>query len=420
MTIRNRPGLCFLLGVVLPMTCFAQNICTNGNFDTYTTPPTSYAQVCRATGWLSPSGICSIVTGTGSPDYYNTAGSGGAQPPSTWWATVNPHSGGGMAGFATWYTSSNYREYVGRPLSSPMVVGQTYRVTLWLTNGISWLHLVGTDNIGICFSLSPLTQSGGSPIAATPQIETNTIMYDTAWFQLVFTFVATAPYQYMTVGNFHDDASTQKQSFGSGSYANYGAYYYIDDVVVEPGLPLPVEWLYFHGRRNGNAADLSWATASETGSDYFEIQRSTDGRCFLPVGLVAAAGNSTTTTDYAFHDPDAPGPVYYRLLQVDRDGAGFFSEVVFVAGSDGGADALYVAYAGNLMTVSGLSERARTLEARWFSPDGRVIRTLSLGVVSGSFSVSVPVAGMQQGPCLVRVTLAESPVPPATAWVYPH
>jgi len=387
------------------MACTAQNICTNGDFDTYTTPPTSYAQVCRATGWLSPSGICSIVTGTGSPDYYNTAGSGGAQPPSTWWATVNPHSGGGMAGFATWYTSSNYREYVSRPLSGPMVVGQTYRVTLWLTNGVSWLHLVGTDNIGICFSLSPLTQSGGSPIAATPQLETNTIMYDTAWFQLVFTYVATAPYQYMTVGNFHNDASTQKQSFGSGSYANYGAYYYIDDVVIEAGVPLPVEWLYFRADRMGPDVMLNWATATETGSDYFEIQKSADGRTFHPVGHVHAAGSSTSATVYSFRDPDVPWPAYYRLFQVDLDGAGRYSETVYLPSPGAGADHIDCSFIGDELTISGYSVYARELLYDRFNAYGQLVQRSSLGVVSGRFEIRRSTAGWNEGINLVRFIL---------------
>ena len=81
-------------------TLAGQNLCTNGDFDTYTTLPNNYAQVCYANGWSSPSGACALVVGTGSPDYYNTGGTGGCKPPTTWWATVTPHSGAGMEGFA--------------------------------------------------------------------------------------------------------------------------------------------------------------------------------------------------------------------------------------------------------------------------------------------------------------------------------
>lgn len=88
--------LLFLAFIRIPVK--GQNLCTNGDFDTYTTLPNNYAQVCYANGWTSPSGICALVVGTGSPDYYNTGGSGGSKPPATWWATVSPHSGTGMEG----------------------------------------------------------------------------------------------------------------------------------------------------------------------------------------------------------------------------------------------------------------------------------------------------------------------------------
>ena len=308
-----------------------QNICTNGNFDTYTSPPNAYSQICFASGWLSPSGICALVAGTGSPDYYSTLGSGGAQAPATWWATVMPHSGVGMAGFATWYNSPNYREYIYRQLGSPMTIGQTYQVTFWVSNGVSWLHLVGTNNIGVNFSMSPLVQTLGNPILLTPQLETSGVIYDTGWKQVSFTYTATAAYQYVTIGNFHNDAATIHTSFGSGTYANYGCYYYIDDVVIQPATPLPVTLLSFSGENKNDVIHLEWSTATENNNAYFEIGKSLDGFEFNFLGTVAGNGNSTQQLNYEFDDKTPlHGINYYRLKQTDFNGHFQYSEIVAV------------------------------------------------------------------------------------------
>ncbi|MFN8164584.1 MAG: hypothetical protein U0X76_00025 [Bacteroidia bacterium] len=89
----------------------AQNICPQGNFETYSTLPSNYAQICYASGWLNPNNSCSLIPGTGSPDYYSLLGSGGAKAPTTWWATVSPHGGNGFIGYSFRYSSANYREY---------------------------------------------------------------------------------------------------------------------------------------------------------------------------------------------------------------------------------------------------------------------------------------------------------------------
>lgn len=85
--------------------------------------------------------------------------------------------------------------------------------------------------------------------------------------------------------------------------------------------PLPVEFLNFDAAAVNGKTKLDWSTLSETNSDYFEVQRSTDGNSFTPIGVVKAAGFSTSLRKYNFTDPQpATGHNYYRLRQVDRNG----------------------------------------------------------------------------------------------------
>ena len=99
--------------------------------------------------------------------------------------------------------------------------------------------------------------------------------------------------------------------------------------------PLPVELVAFAAERRGEAAYLSWTSASEKNSAYFEAEVSPDGTSFRPVGRVAAQGSTAQPHAYTLTDPRllAYGMplVYYRLRQVDRDGTFTYSPVRVLA-----------------------------------------------------------------------------------------
>jgi hypothetical protein len=305
----------------------AQNLVGNNSFDTYTTPPNDIAQVCRATGWTTPSGLCESGNG-GTPDYFHTAGSGVVDPPNVAWATVSPHSGGGMEGFGTYYfVPVNWREYICRQLTTPLVVGTTYEVSFWLTNGDNSILTIGTNNIGIAFTTSPLSQNVTDPISVTPQVEITQVVYSTTWQHFVFSYTPTSAFSYMTIGNFRNDAATT--IVPQTSNASSGAYYYIDDIIVQPELILPIELNNFQASVNGmKQVELTWSTASEWNADHFNIERSSDGTLFETIGTVSAAGNSLTIQHYSFTDLNPlTGINYYRLREEDTEGSYSYSEI---------------------------------------------------------------------------------------------
>jgi hypothetical protein len=103
----------------------------------------------------------------------------------------------------------------------------------------------------------------------------------------------------------------------------------------DPSAPLPVELTAFAARREGVNARLDWNTASEKNNDYFDVERSRDGLVFERAGRVAGQGSSTMPHDYTFLDPKVAQygvpTLYYRLRQVDKDGAVSYSAVRTVA-----------------------------------------------------------------------------------------
>ncbi|WP_181163764.1 T9SS type A sorting domain-containing protein [Pontibacter mangrovi] len=88
--------------------------------------------------------------------------------------------------------------------------------------------------------------------------------------------------------------------------------------------PLPVEIMYFRAVRQGNDAVLEWATAMEERNSGFEVQVSEDGFSFRKLAFVPTQnGNTVLKQVYRYTDREngKRGTRYYRLKQVDEDGA---------------------------------------------------------------------------------------------------
>ncbi|MES2557396.1 MAG: T9SS type A sorting domain-containing protein [Bacteroidota bacterium] len=91
---------------------------------------------------------------------------------------------------------------------------------------------------------------------------------------------------------------------------------------------LPVELLRFNVSKTAESVICNWETASELNSDYFIIERSSNGIDFEPIGQMDGAGTSTQMHTYTLYDssPIDHGVSYYRLAQTDFDGTTTYSE----------------------------------------------------------------------------------------------
>lgn len=101
-------------------------------------------------------------------------------------------------------------------------------------------------------------------------------------------------------------------------------------------FPLPCTLLSFTAKKVDNRVQLNWHTATEQNTDYFEVERSADGRAFdVSVRRMKAAGVSNTSLEYQTYDLEPQkGANYYRLKTVDRNGATTLSQVCYVVFGD--------------------------------------------------------------------------------------
>ncbi|MBF9224031.1 T9SS type A sorting domain-containing protein [Hymenobacter ruricola] len=142
--------------------------------------------------------------------------------------------------------------------------------------------------------------------------------------------------------------------------------------------PLPVELTAFTGKARGTGVELSWHTATERNSAYFQVERAADARGdFRTLGKVAAAGSATKASDYQFVDAQPLAQGYYRLRQVDQDGTTAYSPVVAVSATPATALAAYPNPTTGLLALRGTAATGFTL-LNWL---GQVVQ-------QGTFSVN--------------------------------
>ncbi len=84
---------------------------------------------------------------------------------------------------------------------------------------------------------------------------------------------------------------------------------------------LPVELTEFWYDCNDYGVVLFWETASEINSDYFEVQKSYDSENWFTITKVSSDEYSNQIKNYTYTDETFNQSAYYRLKQVDIDGA---------------------------------------------------------------------------------------------------
>ncbi len=94
---------------------------------------------------------------------------------------------------------------------------------------------------------------------------------------------------------------------------------------------LPVELVNFRATATETGNLLQWETASERNNDFFEVHRSGDALNWETINKIPGNGTSNQIISYQYLDLNPKqGRNFYRLRQVDYDGAFEFSYIVSV------------------------------------------------------------------------------------------
>jgi OOP family OmpA-OmpF porin len=212
----------------------AQNLVPNHSFENWLTCPGSYSQApgeFQITDWYSAN--------LGTPDYFHACSTGQADVPYNWAGISEAYDGNGYIGIYTWMAAKNYVEYLQCKLLQPLqkdslyVVEFHYKLSSYSNYSINTMGLILTDSMfnthtNEAITLTP-TLSIRKDSAFTPQTG--------RWELAQLEYKAKGNEKYLTIGNFYD-VKTKYYKIKSRSVSEpmlaEAAYYYIDDVKVEP------------------------------------------------------------------------------------------------------------------------------------------------------------------------------------------
>jgi len=168
---------------------------------------------------------------------------------------------------------------------------------------------------------------------------------------------------------------------------------------------LPIKLLSFTGRNVNSINELLWRTATEENSDFFEIQKSTDGVNFVRIGGVDAAGTSLTTLSYTFEDTTpALGNNYYRLRMVDLDGTFEYSKVVQIATRIKDHIAVYPVPVNDVLYLVYDSDNTGTIQINVVNSVGQTLLTRTENTTQGFNNFEMEMSQLAAGTYLVQIT----------------
>ena len=216
----------------------AQNLVPNNSFENLTSCPSNQGQLNLAIPWFSPTDSSIIPMS----DVFNSCclQSYSVGVPQNSRGYQYPRTGNGYAGIAVYASYMKAREYISVKLDSTLSTGKKYYIGYYVSlsdydttiqaNGGSRYAI---DCLGTYISDTAIHLYTTYIIPVIPQIinPADHFLSDTInWMLVSGKYIAHGGEQYITIGNFNDDSTTNYIKV-SDSHA-LGAYYYIDDVFV--------------------------------------------------------------------------------------------------------------------------------------------------------------------------------------------
>jgi hypothetical protein len=257
----------------------------------------------------------------------------------------------------------------------------------------SWSSFTIDDSVLYKFPTQPLSPAGQHSDVNFTSVIDNVVLSDTM-FRFYLPNSATV----------RSDVASLVTSYGSTTTDHYPVFTQFS--FTPPGSQPPLPPLTFTAEKQGNTALLKWTTTPDNDAKWFEVQKSLDGKIFLPIGLVPAKSSNSTdpTTDYTFTDPlPLPGTDFYRLKQIVSIGQFTLSNtvslnfpvpltVVLIPNPAIGFTEVIVTHADGPYVIQVLNSNGNIVKQQSGLP-GNPVNTVSLGGLrAGIYTVKVTTA----------------------------
>lgn len=179
-------------------------------------------------------------------------------------------------------------------------------------------------------------------------------------------------------------------------YAEYGL-----------GGPVPIKLIDFTVKEVNGKNILQWSTATESNSDHFNVERSSNAQFYGTIGRVNASGFSNAEIKYEFRD-DSPlnGINYYRLAMISKDGTSEYSKVISITNKKGHElDITFADLSGSSNTIAAVisSTKAQPANLSIIDVNGRIVLNTNIQLQRGSTTVNKNTSPLPKGIYYLRL-----------------
>ncbi|KAA9037215.1 T9SS type A sorting domain-containing protein [Ginsengibacter hankyongi] len=163
------------------------------------------------------------------------------------------------------------------------------------------------------------------------------------------------------------------------------------------GSPLPVVFTKFDAHCTNSGSVIRWATESESNSNYYELERSTDGNNWTAVARINASG--TTSTAHTYQQSDVfSGTALYRIKQVDLDGHFTYTSIISSnCEFNNMGVVLYPVPARDLLNVIIQSDKALKTKLYIIDVVGKIVQKMDVNLARGNNAFQINLKGLASG-----------------------
>lgn len=212
----------------------AENLVSNGGFESIEKKPKKLGSIESAMGWVSPTGV--------RADLFSDDKIADIAVPENIYGKEDPKEGENYVGIVAYSSGGKIpRSYIMSKLNVPLKKGMKYCVKFHvsLAEGSKY----ACNNLGAVFSNKPFGTDGKVPIIEEPDVvhfknETPGFGFTAryGWTEVCAMFEAEGGEKYISIGNFVNDGETAPQTMKKDKESKAAliaaAYYYIDDISV--------------------------------------------------------------------------------------------------------------------------------------------------------------------------------------------
>ncbi len=182
---------------------------------------------------------------------------------------------------------------------------------------------------------------------------------------------------------------------------------------IVTGAPVPVRFSSFSAVKKDNDALLNFTVQNETAvTDRYEVERSVDGYKFDKIRSLAKANNGNSNNTYDVVDPNLSsiknaGIIYYRIKQLDIDGALAYTDIKYVRMSDkGGLISAYPNPAKEFTILKLDAVEAGDINIMLINAEGRQFQTTLLKAQKGINIKRIEMSNLPAGSYLIKAIIA--------------